>query len=200
MSNTINAMKLALEFVESIYSDSCIAEALREAIAAEVDPGVDPEWYLAECDDPNYSSFHQFRKDAEPLIRDHGGYITELFTRPFPSDTELLAGKLALMTAERDKMQLELNDLRALRAGHYSTTDHGALIKRLREGQAHDYTSGNLLDMSGIMDEAADALETDGQQDKKHPFQLWAESATKIEGLEREVAFYKKLYEKAILK
>jgi hypothetical protein len=200
MSNTINAMELALKFIESVCIDSCVAEALREAIAAEVDPGIDPAWYLADCDDPKYSSFHQYLNDAEPLIRDHGGYITELFARPFPSDTELLAGKLALMTAERDKMQLELNDLRALRAGHCSTGDRGALIKRLREGQTYDPTSGDLQDMSWVMDDAADALETDEQQDKKHPFQLWAESATKIEGLEREVAFYKKLYEKAILK
>jgi hypothetical protein len=38
-----------------------------------------------------------------------------------------------------------------------------ALINRLREGQAHDYTSGNLLDMSGVMDDAADMLEADEQ-------------------------------------
>lgn len=33
-----------------------------------------------------------------------------------PSNNELLAGKLELMTAERDKLLLELGDLRALRA------------------------------------------------------------------------------------
>jgi len=33
------------------------------------------------------------------------------------------------------------------------------LIERLREGQTHDFATGNLLDQSVVMDEAADAIE-----------------------------------------
>ena len=34
------------------------------------------------------------------------------------------------------------------------------LIRRLREGQTYDLSSGDLHDMSSVMDEAADAIET----------------------------------------
>jgi hypothetical protein len=69
---------------------------------------------------------------------------TKFYTRPAQPDTELLAGKLELMTTERDKMQLELGDLRALRAlrptncgtGHCSCVDddckRAALMERSR--------------------------------------------------------------------
>jgi len=38
-------------------------------------------------------------------------------------------------------------------------TDYTKLIERLREGQTHDFATGDLLDQSVVMDEAADAIE-----------------------------------------
>lgn len=86
---------------------------LREAIATEEAQGVEPYRWAYRV-----NGVHEQFSDVEPPEDAYDkGTLVELFTRPAqPAINKFLAGKLGLMTAERDKMQLELGDLRALRA------------------------------------------------------------------------------------
>lgn len=43
-------------------------------------------------------------------------------------------------------------------------TQHTELIERLRKGQTHDPASGELRDMSSVMDDGADALEAQARE------------------------------------
>lgn len=43
-------------------------------------------------------------------------------------------------------------------------TQHTDLIERLRKGQTHDPASGELRDMSSVMDDAANALESQARE------------------------------------
>jgi hypothetical protein len=52
------------------------------------------------------------------------------------------------------------------------TKEREALIKQLREGQTYDFSTGDLLDMSSIMDDAADMLEALAQPEQE-PLEYW---------------------------
>lgn len=91
-----------------------------------------------------------------------------------PANTEFLTVKLELMTAERDKLQLELGDLRVLRAARPAPppADHigdatklvgerAALIAKLRDIPPNPFRL--------MMWEAADMLAADAQTSPSHP-------------------------------
>ena len=42
----------------------------------------EPDWYHAECDNPDYSGFFKSKADAETQVNEHGGYVTEFYTKP----------------------------------------------------------------------------------------------------------------------
>jgi hypothetical protein len=117
------------------------ASSLREAIAAEEAQWVEPFGWAKSSEIEQSDKFG----GSVNLWRKKYDCDTPLFTRPAQPDTEVLAGKLELMTAERDKMQLELGD-------------RTALIKLLQEiaGFSHIYES----DRRAVR-EAADMLAAD---------------------------------------
>lgn len=73
---------------------------------------------------------------------------------------------------------------------------HTDLIKRLREGQSYDYETGDPRDMSSIMDDAADALQSLTQNLEGHKTQA-AEDCALIFSLtaERDAALFASRYE-----
>jgi len=95
--------------------------ALREAVdSMEAQREQGPDWYHAECDDPDYSGFHLELGDALTQISEHGGYITELFTHAAPpsaeatpaSEREALSARLAQQWAALDPADPYRDDAR----------------------------------------------------------------------------------------
>lgn len=68
------------------------------------------------------------------------------------------------------------------------TKEREALIKQLREGQTYDFSTGDLLDMSSIMDDAANMLEALAQTSDSVEHGLFVGMIAKHPGLAEEMA------------
>jgi hypothetical protein len=130
MMSTIDTLKLALEALEAgeyyiddleaIVYDSyafgthedrakmqeaitAIKQALNDATHLAA-PVLEPAWYHAECNDPDYSRFTQEKDEAFAIVSDKGGYVTELYTRAQPAPVqEPVAGCACRWNEEGDR-------------------------------------------------------------------------------------------------
>jgi hypothetical protein len=60
-------------------------KALAAPAQAAAVPEAEPEWWFAECGDPDYSRLYAHKADALSQISDHGGgTVTALYTHPTP--------------------------------------------------------------------------------------------------------------------
>lgn len=64
---------------------------------------VGPDWYHAECDDPDRSGFYLEKSDAQTQVNDHGGYVTELFATTLPNGADQ-ATILAVCAATKQEL------------------------------------------------------------------------------------------------
>lgn len=62
---------------------------------------VEPWFYLAECDDPDYSGLFNHESEAQTQVNDHGGHVVKLWNVPPCSDP-----------AEVERLREELSQLR----------------------------------------------------------------------------------------
>lgn len=188
MTTTIEAMKQAQHLLRWTHFGECrtypgpvpeareVDKLLTEAIAAEEAQGVEPVAEVVPCYTP---SGKRVALNTEYQNLPIG---TELFTRPAPpASNEALTVKLELMTAERDKLLLELGDLRALRAARPAPpSDHigdatelvgerAALIEKLK--WAAKVGGDAILHVGGAdtCKQAADMLAADAQTSPSHP-------------------------------
>lgn len=177
---TTEAMKQAQHLLRWTHFGECrtypgpvpeaqeVDKLLSEAIATEEAQGVEPvAWlYIHPVSKMKLvSTGNEFDLDKTGI---------PLFTRPSPPPAihKFLAGKLELMTAERDKMQLELGDLRALRAARPAPpSDHiGDATKLVRERAAlidsHKFVAENGVNqaMRDLARNTADMLAADAQE------------------------------------
>lgn len=71
----------------------------------------EPDWYHVECDNPDYSGFFKSKADAETQVNEHGGYVTEFYTKPQQRKplTDEQKAKVARMFSDRISNECNIN-------------------------------------------------------------------------------------------